>query len=393
MPVISEIVTFTRASQATYFGANRVMQTAANNQWRMDHDPLTGAPRGVLIEESRTNLLTYSEQIDNAVHTRTRSTAVANVTTAPDGTLTADKLREDTTASATHLLAPTIQAGTNQTYVFSCFAKAAERSVVGLQISNNSTGAASIYFDLATGTIRNAAANGGDLTAAVGGLVDVGNGWYRCWISAVKGSVNSVVAPYVNLHNGVNVAYTGDGTSGLYLWGIQIEVGAFPTSYIPTTTAVATRAADQCAVPVAGWFNTIEGTFLVEASTQVATGFALTVDRTTGAYGPRFQLGMASLVNGLRLDVVEDSGAVVAALTSSGQFGKASAFAYKTNDFAFSAGGAAASVDTTGGVPTGLTALQVGRGPVGAFYLNGHVKRITYWPSRLTNTELQALTS
>jgi hypothetical protein len=124
-----DIITFTRSSTGTYFDANGMLQVAAVNQPRFDHDPVTGAPLGILIEEQRTNLLTYSNDFANAVWTKLASTVVANAVLSPDGTLTASKLQEDSSLS-NHTLGRSVMPTAGQAYTYSGFVKAAERGFV-----------------------------------------------------------------------------------------------------------------------------------------------------------------------------------------------------------------------------------------------------------------------
>ena len=97
-------ITFTRASTGTYVGSNGTLRTAGINEARFDHSPLTLESLGLLVEEARTNLLLRSEEFDNASWTKTRSSVTANAITAPDRTLTGDKLIDSTDASASHFI-------------------------------------------------------------------------------------------------------------------------------------------------------------------------------------------------------------------------------------------------------------------------------------------------
>lgn len=211
--------------------------TAAVYQPRYDYSPATvpAQPLGMLIEESRTNLLTYSEQFNDAAWVKTRATVTANSTTAPDGTTTADKLVEDTTASNSHALrqSPSLSA---VAYSFSVYAKAGERSWIRLVNASGTNQAA--YFNLSSGVVGTVGAS------ATASISSAGNGWYRCSIvfTVASAGANSIDIRLANADGGD--FYTGDGISGIYLWGAQLEAGAFATSYIPTTTASVTRVAD-----------------------------------------------------------------------------------------------------------------------------------------------------
>lgn len=187
----------------------------------------TSAIAQSLYVQGGTNLLTYSEQFDNADWAKTRSSISANATTAPDGTLTADKLIEDTTASSTHFVGQS--ATLSGVYTASVYIKAGERGWAAIVLGNATQGTA--YFNLSSGAIGTVTSG---YTAAISALK---NGWYRCSIagSAVS-SANAIVRIYTATgDNGNN--YTGDGTSGIYLWGAQLETGNVASPYVATTAS------------------------------------------------------------------------------------------------------------------------------------------------------------
>ena len=235
-------ITFTRASTATYTGADGLIKTAASGEARFDHNPTTGGSLGLLIEEARTNLLTYSEQFDNAAWAKLNTTITANATTAPDGTLTADKLVE-VTANATHFCYGVSYSATNTTLTASFYVKPGGRTACRLQISNFLNHSAVVDCNLTTFVCANQTIGELDYSAVSGTVTDVGGGWRRCSITCVKGSVNSTNIASIEIQQSYGVSsYTGDGTSGIYIWGAQLEVGAFATSYIPSNDTFTSRA-------------------------------------------------------------------------------------------------------------------------------------------------------
>ncbi len=224
------ICTFTRASSATYVDRYGVLKTAAADTPRFTAD-------GQLLEGTSTNLLTYSEQFDNAAWTKLRSMIPANTTetTDPYGTNLADKLIEDTTAMNTHLASQLYSYTTGTTYTFSVYAKAGSRCQIALRFGDSGLAAG---FDLSSGTVLSISSG---ITAKISAL---SNGWYR--VSATETAVNNgSYASQIQLMVSGATSYTGDGTSGLYIFGAQLEAMPFATSYIPTTATAVTRIADS----------------------------------------------------------------------------------------------------------------------------------------------------
>lgn len=162
------------------------------------------------------NLLTYSEQFDNAAWNKVRASITANATTAPDGSVTADKLVENSDNNS-HNASQTKALSANTTYMISVFAKAAERTQVAVQTANVGNWAASVIavFDLSSGAVI-----GGS-----GTISSAGNGWYRCSITATFGASSAFGGINIFPASGGSHVYAGDGTSGVYIWGAQINEG------------------------------------------------------------------------------------------------------------------------------------------------------------------------
>lgn len=205
----------------------------------------SGAPRfeagqvgaAVMVEEGTTNLALRSAEFDNAAWT-TASTATVtpNAEVAPDGTATADKLVEDTDSSQ-HYIRKGSTYVEGQPGSVSVFAKAGERSWMYQQLSLPS-GFKKAWFDLANGVVGQVEAG---LTATI---QDVGDGWYRCTTStAAVGTTLFAFPAFISTGNGQQ-SHLGDGASGIYIWGAQAELKAYPTSYMQTVAATATRNAE-----------------------------------------------------------------------------------------------------------------------------------------------------
>jgi hypothetical protein len=354
--------------------------TAAVYSLPIDHDPITFDPLGVLIEEQRTNLLTYSDQFDNAAWTNNRSSESVNSIAAPDGTTTADTLIEDGT-SGQHTVAQTVTTTAATSYTLSAFFKAKERSTAILVLDTTFRA----NFDLSLGTV---ATTTGSPTST--SIQSVGNGWYRCSITATVSSVSTACTlSMCDITTGFS--YAGDGTSGIYIWGAQLEGGAFPTSYIPTVASQVTRAADQVSILTSAFgFNAAEGTVAVEL-TPDAAGAAYAVSSLDDGTAANRMDSRASSTRHLDVIVGGVTQASIDAGTISANVATKLTTAYQVNDFAACINGGTVATDTVGTIPT-VTTFRIGRNYDGAGQFAGHIKRLTYFPTRKSNADLQSLT-
>jgi hypothetical protein len=349
---------------------------------------VTLAPKGLLIEEQRTNLFTYSEQFDNADWTKGNTSITANTVVAPDGTLTGDALVENT-ANTTHVVFQnkTVSAGT---FTASVYAKAAGRTK--FQFSSISGGFPGATFDLtaATATVV------GSTTSA--SITSVGNGWFRCTATRTLAAGTDQCQIRLNDAAGAST-YTGDGTSGIYIWGAQLEAGSFATSYIPTVQSQVTRATDSASITgsnFSSWYNVNAGTLYAEGSTEysgtpAATRVLANIRSTDDANRISIRFGSNASERGGSFFVFSNS--TTSALINEGSALVADqsmkfAGAYAVNDFAFAKNSVLVGTDTSGTLSVGVTELQLGAGN-----LCGNIKRLAYYPICCTNTQLQALTS
>jgi hypothetical protein len=200
---------FTRASTG-------YAQTSAGVLTAFASGELRRTDKGVLIEGARTNLCLQSQTFDNASWTKNRASVSADAIAAPDGTTTADKLVEDATAANSHRLFQNITT-TAIAMTGSVFAKAAERSRIYIRTDRSDTTTPAVWYNLANGTVGTAT------TGMTGSIYALGNGWYRCvaTIDAALAGTSSFLIGMATADNSAN--YDGDGASGLYLWGAQLE--------------------------------------------------------------------------------------------------------------------------------------------------------------------------
>jgi hypothetical protein len=379
------------ADLSTYYPTT----SAAYQGPRLDYDPATLAARGLLIEEQRTNLLTQSEEFNDAAWTKTNSSITANATTAPSGTVTADKLVEALDTNLVHQVDQTgVTVVSLATYTASVFVKADTRTRVRVAFIVGG-GGVTADANLTAGTIGAATAFSGG-TAVASSIQAINNGWYRISVTGNGAAGTSGDVRIELLDASGNRQYNGDGTSGLYIWGAQLEAGAFPTSYIPTTTTALTRSADVASVDtLSPWYNATEGTIYAEAQISAGVGatpaaFASLDDTTTSN---RIQLRRASPGNLASFRMVSSAGSIdvtSASGTLTGVNKMAAAFTASDQN-AVNNGTVFTGITSIASLPT-VTRLLLGDGP-GSLPLNGHLRRITYYPRRLSDAELQAITA
>lgn len=447
-------ITFTRNSTATRVGTNGLLETVSQNIPRFDYDPITLSCIGLLIEEQRTNLLSYSGTasithkltvstglgtfidgetvtstgggsgvyvldvstatiygISNGVGTfsgtltgttsgatklisssatvwsKVGSVLTRSATTAPDGTLTATKVTEDT-STGSHNSQQLFQASANTTYCMSIFVKAGECSAVRLVgRGGNWVVFPEAYFDLSSGNIIS--------TTTSATIFPVGNGWFRCAVMGTNSSTagtNSGLT--VNLlQSSTNlVSYTGDGVRSIYVWGAQMEVGGFQTSYIPTTSSQVTRSPDIATITgtnFSSWYKQEEGTFVCYAQGSYTAGTLASVN--DGSTNESVTLAIGSVSGGSISMSITDGGVLQAqpyqTVVATSKH-KVTA-AYKINDVALSVDGSVPSTDSSATIPT-ANRLDIGCS-ISASQLNGRIQSLAYYSTRLPNAALQVI--
>jgi hypothetical protein len=371
--ILDPRITFSRATGATVTGSNGLIQFAPMNLPRFDYDPVTLQPKGLLIEEQRTNLLTYSEQFDNAAWAKlTGGTGVAPVVTAnaavaPNGTTTADQVVFNRGAGTS---------GSDISYLaFSLTAFTA-------------TATASVYLKTTDGTTKTMSFRCG---APAAQQITVTGEWQRFTLTQTNATIDRVQI----------LLYGNDGaqTVSVNIWGAQLEAGAFATSYIPTVASQVTRAADSASMTgtnFSSWYNQTEGTIFAEATALANfTSASVVAEIGDGTLNNRFNISRVGSLNQAVANTVV-GGAVQASISTFPAFiptvSSKTSSAIKVDDFAASSNGGAAATDTSGLVPN-VSQIALGATTTGIARWNGTIARIAYFNRRLANTELTAITS
>lgn len=392
-------VTFTRASTAYRVNASGILESVANDVPRFDYNPTTLLQRGLLIEEGRTNLALRSQEFDNGSWAQNGLIGVSpDVAVAPNNTTTADKLVENTSNVNHFAIQAYTKAASALSYTFSCWVKSAERNFARLSITDNGgNSGVFVNFNLSTGATLTQGTFGGGWTVQSSRIEQHPNGWWRCIIRGTSQALTDLNTAIRLSNDGSGGVYLGDGVSGIFVWGAQLEQAEFETSYIPTTSGSAARSEDTALITggnFSGFFNATAGTILVVGTSAplfVANQDALLIDdnTTNEAYFSRRVSGPGPLFQ------VNDGGVIQASI-GAGSWSNLTrggmASAYAVNDFATSFNGGAVQTDAAGTLPT-VTQMQIGRQGAGANYWNGWIERIEYWNTRLSNGQLQALTA
>jgi hypothetical protein len=391
-------VTFARASTATFFNSSGVLSTAAIDEARFDYNPTTLAPLGLLIEEQRTNSI--RNNTGQGAVAGTPGTLPTNWT----GGTTVDNLTREIVGTGT-------ENGINYIDVRYSGTSGASGNLTVLTFdalnfitaANAQTWTGAAYFKLVAGTLTNVTllsltvryndSSGLSLTSQnsaftpTASLERVTNTF-----TAANASTAFVIATLVaNFTNNLPVDFT------LRIGLPQLEQGAFATSVIPTTTTALTRNADAASMTgtnFSDWYNAAEGTFVVNFAIPNATDSRSQLTAGDGTANERIIITNNSSLSGTAFRVV-DGGSDQCDISRSQSFANNAtvkvAGAYKVNDFAISQNGGSVGTDTSGTLPT-VTTLFIGTNGV-VQYSNSYIQRIAYYPTRLADTTLQALTA
>jgi hypothetical protein len=275
----------TRASSGTRVNSSGTMVTETTNVARFTYNPVTLALRGLLNEPSRTNLALFSEDLANGSGWgNNHVTVTSNSLTAPDGNVTGDLITANVAGSAAQhqpYMFPNPSVTNSTVFTSSGYIQAGTTNygVIGLYCAGATQ---VINIDCSSGSIVDSFNNGATSTAT---RVDAaGSNWYRGVVTGASSSSGASCFPGPALYNASSFAgsndtygtpvWTAAGTETLGGWGFQVEVGSDASSYIVTTSAAATRAADVLTLTVPN------GTYMViidrESGPTTLTGVSVT---------------------------------------------------------------------------------------------------------------------
>lgn len=345
-----------------------------------------GCPK-LLLEPQRTNEVQFSEQPDNAYWTKSGATILTNTINSPSGYVDADKLQEDSSTGVHRYGRATFPSGTQRT--FSVFAKKGERNFVSL-FENNSGSAQikGVIFNLNTGALS---LNNDAAYYTNPKITDYGNGWYRC---SVTWTPLSLSVPSIGVSaDGLTNSYAGTTGNGIYIYGAQVEAGAYVSSYIPTLASSVTRLADAASkTGISSLIGQTQGTLFFEGVIDAfpTDNSFFGVEKTASNFVIRFGSGGSSIYaqsyNGSSNLFFEPTAYTLGTRVKL-------AFAYQAGNYAFYKNGTLVATGTNAGTIPACDSVMTNSlwGNVG----NGKysTSQAIVFPTRLTNTQLAQLTT
>ena len=391
-------ITLTRAlNTATIINSNGYVQTINANLPRFDYDPIALTCKGLLIEESRTNLIQDSQftsvgttAVNNAwyLYNSANISATVNNTTSPANDSTACLAAVNKTTSYQYFEYRTNN-NIDGTYAVTVFAKPASsdtKVTVWLGAEANITNGGRAIFTLSgNGTYGNATSTGtGTFVSA--SISKQANGFYRCTVVVTLASTTNIS---VQIYPGALNSQTS--ASQTYLWGAQIEAGSFATSYIPTSGGTATRNADVATMTstnFSAWWVATRGASIVNYTPKSVSGTSPAIQFDDNTASNLICLRGNTTNPELYIKATTDQAQIDAGTIAANTAYKLGG-AWNTNNCGAAINGNAAVDDLSVTVPT---VTQARLGCDGTNYLNGWLNKLQYWQVRLTDAELQAFT-
>ena len=371
-------VTLERASAATYIGRDGLVKYAGEDEPRFDHDPDTLESLGLLLEESRTNIAIYGD--DMSQYTSVNMTKTANDAVAPDGTTTATKLEHGGGGNTWYLdYSPgNTNASGAGSYTYSVWVKAPDDQpddYYGCRIA------------ILTST--------GNNTETVFSLKKT---WSRITITKTYASETGTI----RIHPIIFRTSPGNSDGGkvtpsyVWVWGSQWEQGTFATSYIPTHGSTVTRAVDTAVIKgtnFSSWYNASESTIFFESGVAPVNNSKYFTFQGTDGGGT--ELIEAAAVSGPGANIFTYADSTVhsnISVTDASATALKYAVGVKANDINLAINGTLGTTDTSSTQPDAIDKLIIGNYSTGNYYANTTIKKLSYYPKRLPNAQLQGLT-
>jgi len=410
--ILDRRITFTRTTGGTYTDRDGLIKYALSDGPRFNHRYINGEVEslGLLIEEGRTNFLPYTQNFSSGwSHIGFASQAVDTTYPNPTGNLETKKLVEEVGNTSNQKVLYRYHdvsdaGGNNQIFSHSCFVKPIGNRHAQLNVHNAGGPARGISVnfnldDLSTPFSTSISSFASNVSY---GAIPYPNGWYRLYVignTSSQDSDGTRIAFHIRiLDSDGNSNYNGDGSSGLYVYGAQMELGSFQTSYIPTNESEGIRGADNASMVgdnFSDWYNQSEGTVYSSwiMPTTPSDVFSFIASFSDGTFTNRFmhyksEFGIGNTLRTSSFGVSQNN-----------SFGEINFNTLEKTIFGYSSGSTVTSMNgsspntVTQSVPTSLiNTLYIGRGPTGVSSGAITISQLTYYPTRLTNAQLQNLT-
>ena len=374
---------FTRSTSGTRINKGGLIEVVTNNKPRIDFS--NDAKGALLLEPTRSNLFSYSEDFDNAAWTKSGASVVSGFVS-PSGDTSAFKLVEDSISSSKSIKTSNFSVVNGQEYTISIFAKPNGRF---LQITPSVAFVQSyINYDLNNGTMDLSGSG-----SASGTITLLSNGYYRCTYTAAANASSTIASIFSCLVNSISAtrkpSYQGDGTSGVYIYGAQVEQGSYATSYIPTNGSTVQRAAETCSESGnSEVFNDSQGVLFADIAANADDSTNRYISLSDGTISNRVNIFFDSS-NNLRGFYNGLSGSII--VNTDITLNNKIAFKYKSTDSSFWFNGFEVATRIDSLSLSGLDSVSFDLGGGSDFY--GKTKEIAYYDEILTDLELETLTS
>jgi len=278
------------------------------------------------------------------------------------------------------------KADANLAYAFSFWVKPNGRDVRVIVASDtNATNSVVATYNLSTGVASSVSATGSGWTAGVASLTSYASGWYRAVITGTSATGTGLYT-FIEHLSGASFNYLGDGASGLYLWGAQLEQASFPSSYIPTTTASVARAGDICERTFGSEYIKTAGTCYVELTPK-------DVSATYGIFSQDANSRHCYIASTPSIRGYDGTTVVSASVAPAAGTLIRYAHAFDANGQAVTANGAAVATGAFDGSWGAASTISIGElASDHTSPMFGHIRRLSYWPERKSNLFLSRVT-
>ena len=382
-------ITFTRSSTATYLdAATELIKTVPSGVARFEKE-------GLLIEESRTNLVRTSTPtgsgLSNGWTQRANTTITTNAGVAPDGTTTATSVVANLNSTDRAYTQHTLSSATTADCVVSAFAKPINNFPSTIIKSGLASGVLIWNFNFQTEAttvqFETGDAAGFGSTAFMEPLA---NGWYRVGFTAPAGLSDLVV----NAREVWSGNPSADGVSGVLWWGCQVEEGSSQTSFIPTSGSTVTRSADVVSITgtnFSSWYNQGEGTAYIDWSSPSTDRYNLFAF-SDGTTSNRLAVYTSPTANVFVPYMASPAGGFDQSVFSLSSTGGKYSMGYIAGDTQPVLNGSLGSAVVESNLPTN-SRLNIGADETQGYPISGHITRLSYYSERVSDASLQELTS